>query len=397
MKNKVTRREFLAAGGIATAGFLLSNKAEAETQMNPATEELSLYIGTYTNKGSDGIYLASFDAKTGAISQKLSVKNVVQPSFLAVSNNGKFVYAVNETDDFDAQKSGYVSAFSVDPKTGDLRLLNKQTTKGGAPCHISLTTDGKFAVVANYTGGNVALFPIGADGSLEPASDSAQHSGSGPRKDRQEAAHAHSATFDRQNRFVFAADLGIDKIVIYRLDTQSKKLTGSQSQTYFLTKSGAGPRHFTFHPNDKLAFVINELDSTITSLSFDEKSGSLSEVQTVPTLPAGYSGSSTCADIHVSPDGNFVYGSNRGHDSLVVYKIDQSTGQLEFVEHVSCGGRKPRNFVIDPTGNYLLAANQDSNSVVVFKRDVQTGKLTKTDKSLTIPTPVCLKFAPRAA
>ncbi|MEP6902673.1 MAG: beta-propeller fold lactonase family protein [Actinomycetota bacterium] len=394
VNQKLTRRDFLAIGGSAVAGLLLSPKMNA--QSNKKTKEMILYIGTYTSTGkSEGIYVHKFDLETGKLTPLHTVKDVADPSFLTIDKDRKYLYAVNELLEYEGKKSGTVSAFAIDQKTGNLQFLNKQASLGGAPCFITTSENSKFALVANYLGGNVSSFPIEKDGRLGASVDLVQHTGFGPNKDRQESAHAHSITLDRNNRFAFAADLGIDKLMIYDFDAQKGKLKPNEAQAFYQTKPGAGPRHFSFHQNGKFAFLINELDTTITSLAYDEKSGTLKEIQTVPTLPVGVSGASnTCADIHVSPNGKFLYGSNRGHNSIVSYKIDEKTGKLEYIEHVSTGGKKPRNFAIDPAGKFLLAANQDSDNIVIFRIDEKTGKLQATGNSAEVPTPVCLKFIP---
>lgn len=392
-KYKITRREFLTIGGLGAAGTLAARNAFSQTGKKP--KEMLLYIGTYTSSGkSEGIYVHKFNTETGELKYLLTVKKVAEPSFLTIDKSGTYLYAVNELLEYEGKKSGAVSAFAIDRKTGNLQFLNRQPSLGGAPCFITTSDNKKFALVANYLGGNVAVYPLEKDGRLGAAADLAQHSGAGPNKDRQEAPHAHSITLDRNNRFAFAADLGIDKLMIYRFDDRTGKLVPNEAQAFYQTKPGAGPRHFSFHGGGKLAFLINELDLTVTSLAYDEKLGTLKEIQTVSTLPANYSGTgNSCADVHVSPDGRFLYGSNRGHNSIVLYKIDEITGRLEYVEHVSTGGKKPRNFAIAPGGKFLLAANQDSDNIVVFRVDEKTGKLQNTGFSAQVPVPVCLKFA----
>lgn len=356
--------------------------------------EMLVYIGTYTsgNTGSEGIYIYKLNMETGALTPYRTVANVVEPSFLVIDKRRKFLYAVNETLEYEGKKSGAVSSFAIDQKTGDLQFLNKQPSLGGAPCHISISDDGKYAMTANYLGGNVAVLPIQPDGRLGPAIDLKQHSGTGPNKDRQEAAHAHSITLDRKDRFAVACDLGADRIFIYKFDKRSGKLSLNPTQAFFQAAPGAGPRHFAFHPNGKFAFVINELSSSVTSLSYDEDQGTLKEIQTISTLPAGWTGANTCADIHISPDGAFLYGSNRGHDSITSFKIDGGSGKLETVENVSTQGKTPRNFAIDPTGKFLLAANQKSDSIVTFLIDKRSGRLQPTGNKATAPAPVCLKL-----
>jgi 6-phosphogluconolactonase len=398
-KNDFSRREFLQMVGGAAAIFpLAATAAYSQTSKNEKTKEMLVYVGTYTSgkSRSEGIYIYKFDAETGALSPYKTVANVVEPSFLAIDKDRKYLYSVNETVEYEGKKSGAVSAFAIDRKTGDLRFLNKQPSLGGAPCHVSVSKNGKFVLVANYLGGNVSVFPVETGGSLGASVDSEQHSGAGANRERQEAPHAHSIILDRNNRFAFVNDLGIDKIVIYRFDDETGKLEPNAEQPFYQTKAGAGPRHFKFHPRGRFAFVINELDSTISSLAYDEKRGTLKEIQTVSTLPADSTRrSNSCADIHVSPNGAFLYGSNRGHDSIVSFKIDETTGRLELIEHVSTQGRTPRNFAIDPTGAFLLAANQNSDSVVTFRIDEKTGKLQPTGNKVTIPTPVCLKLIPQ--
>ena len=388
INNKFTRREFLGTSLAGAASLALAQKTSAKSK------EMLLYIGTYTSSGkSEGIYVHKFDADTGNLTPLHTVKNVAEPSFLAINKDRKYLYAVNELVEYEGKKSGAVSAFAIDRKAGNLQFLNRQPSLGDAPCFITVSDNQKFVLVANYLGGNVSVYPIEKDGRLGASVDLAQHKGIGPNKDRQEAAHAHSITLDRNNRFAFAADLGIDKLMIYQFDDQTGKLKPNEAQAFYQTKPGAGPRHFAFHGSGKFAFLINELDLTITSLAYDEKLGTLKEIQTVPTLPAGASTAGvTCADIHTSPNGRFLYGSNRGHNSIVSYRIDEKTGKLEYIEHVSTGGKKPRNFAIEPNGKFLLVANQDSDNVVVFRIDEKTGKLQSTGITASVPVPVCLKF-----
>lgn len=391
-KNNLTRREFLEIGGLGAMGLMMSQNAISQPEI--FTKKMLLYIGTYTSTGkSEGIYVHEFDTTTGKLTPLHIVKNVLEPSFLTIDKERKFLYAVNELLEYEGKKSGAVSAFAIDQKTGNLQFLNKQSSLGSAPCHISITEDGKFVLVANYLGGNVSVYPIEKDGKLGASVDLVQHSGFGPNKDRQEAAHAHSINLVIPNRFACAADLGIDKIMIYRFDEKTGKLTANEKQPFYQSKAGSGPRHLTFHHNGKYGFVINELDLTVSALAFDNKLGTLTEIQTVPTLPSGASTNGvSCADIHISPNGKFLYGSNRGHNSIVSYQIDENTGRLEYIEHTSTMGKKPRNFAIDPSGKFLLVANQDSNNIVIFSIDEKTGKLQSTGNIASVPTPVCLKF-----
>ncbi len=394
-----TRRDFLKTAAVGVAGLTLSDSIFGQQSMNKNQKEMLVYIGTYTSgkSKSEGIYIHKLNLESGELKLHRTVKNVVEPSFLTIDKNKKYLYAVNETVEYEGKKSGAVSAFAIDQKTGDLTFLNKQPSLGGAPCHISTSSDGKFVLVANYAGGNVAVLPAEKNGKLGASIDSEQHSGSGANKKRQEAAHAHSVMLDEKNQFAFVNDMGIDRVMIYEFDKQSGNLKPNSAQPFYQTKAGAGPRHFKFHPSGKFAFVINELDATIASLACDAKRGTLAEIQIVPTLPADFSGANTCADIHVAPNGRFVYGSNRGHDSIVVYRIDERSGKLEYVEHTLTGGKTPRNFAIDPTGRFLLAANQNSDSIVVFRIDEQSGKLSQTANKAQVPSPVCLKLIPAFA
>jgi 6-phosphogluconolactonase len=391
-KHNFTRREFLQISGLGATSLLFASNAFSQSKKS--SKNMLLYVGTYTEKGSEGIYVYKFNAESGKLSKLHTVKDVVQPSYLTINKSQTYLYAVNELVEYEGKKSGSVSAFAIDQKTGNLTLLNKQPSLGDAPCHISITENEKFVLVANYLGGNVSVYPIEMGGKLGASVDLAQHTGFGPNKARQEAAHAHSINLDNKNRFAIAADLGIDKVMIYQFDDKTGKLTPNSAQPFFQTSAGAGPRHFTFHQNGKFAFVINELTSSITLFAYDEKNGTLNELQTISTLPKDFKGANTCADIHISPNGKFLYGTNRGHDSLAVYQIDEQTGKLNFVEHTSTGGKTPRNFTISPNGKFLLAANQNSDSIIVFKIDEKTGKLKQTKNRANVSMPVCLKLIP---
>lgn len=393
--DKMNRRRFLTELGTVAAALSLGRTAYPQMTPTQTRDEFLLYVGTYTtDTRSKGIYIYRFSTKDGSLRLHKTVGNVVDPSFLAIDDRNRYLYAVNETLEYEGKKSGAVSSFAIDQKTGGLTFLNKQPSMGGAPCHISITKDRRFALVANYVGGNLSVFPIEPSGKLKPASDLEQHTGTGPNKERQESAHAHSINLDRNNRFAAACDLGTDKVFIYKFDEQKGKLTANPSQPFFQTKPGAGPRHLAFHPNGNLAFVINELDSTVTSLAYDPARGTLKDVQTLSTLPPDWSGENSCAEIVVSPDGNFLYGSNRGYDTIVCYRIDQRSGKLNVIEQTSTGGKVPRNFTIDPTGRYLLAANQKSDNIVTFAIDRSSGKLRATGNNADVPAPVCLRLIP---
>lgn len=350
-----------------------------------------VYVGTYTTKRSEGIYLYRLDMASGALTLIGKTSGVANPSFLALHPSGRYLYAVNELGEFAGQRSGAVSAFSVDPQTGGLAFLNQQPSHGLHPCHLSVDRAGRFVLVTNYSSGSVAVLPIQEDGRLGPATDVVQHRGSGVDPRRQEGPHAHSVTLDAANRYAFVADLGLDRVMVYRLDPVHGRLTPNDTP-WVQVKPGAGPRHFAFHPRGRYAFVIHELDSTLTAFAYDDALGTLTERQTLSTLPPGFTGTSYCADVHVAPSGQFVYGSNRGHDSIAVFSFDADRGTLACLGHTSTQGKTPRNFAIDPTGTYLLAANQDTDSVVTLKIDPQTGHLTPTGHVAEVPMPVCLKM-----
>jgi 6-phosphogluconolactonase len=382
--DKLSRRQFMKAGGIGVLG------AFAARTYGWSNQSRLLYIGTYTNTDakSEGIYIYGMDPDSGALTRLGSAKSV-NPSFLTIDRSRRYLYAVNEVGDYLAKPSGGVSAFAMD-RSGNLRLLNEQATQGADPCYLSIDEKKRTLLVANYTGGNVSVLPVRSDGTLGMVSEVKQHEGSGP-KEQQKGAHAHCIILDRSERFAFAADLGIDKVMIYRFDRAGGKLTPNK-QPFAELQPGAGPRHLAFHPNGQYLYVICELDSTMTTFKYNEKDGTLTHVDTVSTLPSDFSGVSYCADVHVSASGKFLYGSNRGHNSIVVFEIDQNTGKLKPVEHVSTGGDWPRNFTLDPSGKFLLVANQRSDNVVVFSIQAQTGGLKPTGVDEKIPAPVCLKF-----
>jgi 6-phosphogluconolactonase len=364
--------------------------------------ELQVYLGTYTEKirfgtgqifegKGEGIHIFTMDPVTGSLQPIYTAKGIKNPSYLAFHPNRRYLYAVNELKDYEGDATGTLSSFAVDPQSGELQFINREPTHGTDPCYVTVDRTGKYALVANYSSGSVVVLPIREDGGLEEASDVLQHRGSSPDPVRQSGPHAHSVTLDVSNRFAYIPDLGLDKVMIYSFDPERGKLK-PHDQPWLETKPGAGPRHFVFHPDGTYAYLINELDSTIVSLGYDRKAGTLEEIQTAPALPESFEGKSTCADIHVDPSGRFLFGSNRGHDSIVIYKIDNRSGKLTYVGHESTQGRTPRNFVIDPTGKFLFAANQDTDNVVHFSIDQQSGRLTPSGQITSAPTPVCLKI-----
>ena len=381
----ISRRQFMKAGGIGLFGAI----AFPANAWSSQVRELTLYVGTYTSGKSEGIYVYRMDRATGALTRFSSIKSV-NPSFLTIDRSKRYLYAVNEVGEYAGKPGGGVSAFAIDPATGNLRLLNEQATQGADPCHLSIDSRKRALLVANYTGGSVTVLPVRTDGTLAMAVDVKQHEGSGP-KEQQKGPHAHCVILDRLERHALVADLGIDKVMIYRFDRATGNLSPAQ-QPYAELAAGAGPRHLTLHPSGKYLYVINELDSTMSAFKYNAVNGTLTLIETVSTLPGDFSGTSYCADVHVSASGKFLYGSNRGHDSIVVLEIDPRTGKLKLVEHVSTEGKWPRNFTIDPTGAFLLVANQRTDNVAIFSIDRHTGRLKSTGNTEEIPSPVCLKF-----
>lgn len=362
-----------------------------------AAGPVDVYVGTYTDgTESQGIYRLALDPETGQLEAKgLAADGVKNPSFLAFRPDGRFLYAVAEVSSFQDEKTGAVVAFAVEKPSGKLRKLNEQSSGGAGPCHLAVDRPGKHVLVANYTGGSVALLPIGDAGKLEEPSAISQHGGNSVNKRRQEGPHAHAVELDAANKIAVAADLGLDKLVLYRFDPEKHALR-PHDPPYVEIAPGSGPRHFAFHPDGRHAYTNNEISSTVTAFAYDPDRGTLETLQTVPTLPADFDGSrNSTAEIAVHPSGRFLYVSNRGHDSIAAYTIDPETGRLTPAGHTPTGGKNPRNFALDPTGRFLLAANQDSDSVVAFRIDEQTGQPEPTGSTASVPKPVCLVFPPR--
>ena len=363
----------------------------AITSMTAAADKPTqawVYFGTYSRGASKGIYVAKMDLTTGKITEPTLAAETKNPSFLAIHPNQQYLYAVNEVGQIKGEKSGGMTAFSIDPKTGKLTKLNEQLSKGGAPCHLVIDATGKNVLVANYTGGNIASLPIGSDGKLGQATGFVQHKGSSANPRRQKEPHAHSINLDANNRYAYAADLGLDRVLIYKFNATEGTFTENEP-AFAKVAPGSGPRHFALHPNQKSAYVINELKSTVTAFRADAKNGGLTEIQTISTLPASYKKASYTAEVQVHRTGKFLYGSNRGHDSIATFSIGED-GKLTSLGQESTQGKTPRNFGMDPTGKYLLAANQGSDSVVVFEINPKTGKLKATGEKLEVPVPVCV-------
>jgi 6-phosphogluconolactonase len=361
----------------------------------PPAREMTVFVGTYTTGASTskGIYTMRLNTETGQLSAPELAAETVSPSFLALHPTRPLLYAINETSTFQNKPGGGVSAFSIGGK-GTLKALNQQPSGGSGPCFVSLDKTGAVVLVANYGSGSVASLQLESNGSLKAAASTVQHEGSGADPNRQKGPHAHSINPDPTNKFAVATDLGIDRVLVYKLDPKAGTIVANDPPSATVTP-GSGPRHLAFHPNGKFAYVAEELKWMVTVFAWDAAKGALQEVQTIPMLPEGVDGAAiknSAADIHVHPNGKFVYASNRGHDSIVIYAVDQQTGKLTLVGHESTQGKTPRNFGIDPTGSFLLAANQQSDSVVAFKIDKNTGKLTPTGATAHIAAPVCIRF-----
>lgn len=374
---------------------MVSQVCAADTPAASEGTEL-VYVGTYTGPMSRGIYAYRLDLASGRCAPLGVAAEVKSPSFLAVHPSRKFLYSVNEISDLDGKPTGGVSAFAIDPASGKLTLLNQQSSQGAGPCHLVVDKTGQSVLVANYGGGTVAALPIDADGKLRPAASAIQHKGSSVNPARQEAPHAHSINLDPGNRFAVAADLGLDKVLVYRFEPAASKLVPNDPPAATL-KPGSGPRHFAFHPSAKFGYVINEILCTLTAFAYDDQHGRLTELETISTLPEGekLKPEYSTAEVQVHPSGKFVYGSNRGHDSITVFAVDEARGTLRWVENKSTQGKTPRGFGIDPSGRYLLAANQDSHTIKVFRIDQSTGRLTATGETLEVGSPVCVKFVVR--
>jgi 6-phosphogluconolactonase len=350
-----------------------------------------VFVGTYTKDRTEGINRFLLDPKTGALTPLGVTPDGRNPSFLALDTAHRRLYAVNEVGEFDGQATGSVTAYTIGPDNGELALLNRQSSGGSGPCHLTLDSAGRNVLVANYGGGSVAVLPIALDGQLGAPTCVIQHVGSSVDKSRQEGPHAHSVTLDAANRFAIVADLGLDKLMVYRFDADQGKLVPNQPP-FAEVAPGSGPRHFAFGAEERHAYVINEMASTITEMEYDAEHGTFKAVQTVHTLPQDYSGQNTTAEIQLDPSGRFLYGSNRGHNSIAIFAVAPGTGRLHLVGFQSTEGKNPRNFAIDPTGTFLLAANQDSDSIIVFRIDPRSGLLKPTGHQAHVPHPVCIRY-----
>jgi 6-phosphogluconolactonase len=388
----LSRRDFISLSALGVAGCAVPRLGRMKRE-----EDRMLYIGTYTDDHrSKGIYLVRLSPATGAMSVVSLAAETANPSFVALSPDGGTAFAVNEIGEVDGQPGGAVTAFSRDRAANSLAQLGTASTKGAAPCYVSTDLTGRFLFVANYSSGNVAMYPILPGGGLGAMAAFIQHHGHGPDAERQEGPHAHCVIPDPSNRFVLVADLGIDRIMVYRFDAQSGQLNTSTAGQGLLAP-GSGPRHLAFHPSGRVLYVTNELSSTVTAFRYDPETGSLTELQTVPAVSEPTAVRNAPADIHLHPSGRFLYMSNRGHNSIAVFAVDPATAKLSPVQLAPTGGDWPRNFGIDPSGEMLIVANQRSDSLRSFRIDSATGALQSTGMRLSLPAPVCVRFIPAAS
>lgn len=390
LHEKVTRLKMMRIG-LLTINALLGLSFAASLAH---AAEYFMYVGTYTNLQSKGIYAFRFDSTTGKLSPLGLAVKTPSPSYLALHPNGRFLYAVNEISHFQRMTAnGSVSAFSIDSSTGMLKLMNAQASQGDGPCHLALGSQGKCVIVANYNNGSISAFPISDDGFLKQSSAFFQHLGSSVNPKNQKSPHAHCVAVSPDNRFALVADLGLDQVLVYHLNAADGTMSVNEPR-YAKVAPGSGPRHLAFHPNGKFVYSINEIASTITTFAYAAQAGTLSELQTVSTIPKDFKEHNDTAELQVHPSGKFLYGSNRGHDSIAVFAIDPAAGTLKPIEHVPTQGKTPRGFSIDPTGAFLIAGNQQSNTIAVFKIDRATGRLTLTGPPITSMSPVSFVFAP---
>ncbi len=375
---------------ILKLAFLLLPFLLMQACTSPKAEYL-VYAGTYTGHGSDGIYAYRFNPDQGALTAIGLVANTDNPSFIAIDSAGRFLYAVNELDSFQNQPSGAVSVFEIDKKSGQLKLLQQISSLGAAPAHVSIDKSGRFLLVANYNGGNAAVFPIGSDGKLGLRTSLLQDSGSSVNPDRQLAPHAHFIQVTNNNKFALLADLGIDEIVISRFNDKTGSLFPADSGNAKL-EPGSGPRHIAFDPFGKFVYVLNELTSTITVFAIDAETGKMQTEQTLSSLPENFKGYNSAAEISVDAKGKYLYASNRGDNSIGQFSINPNDGSLLPVDWVSSGGKSPRHFAIDPTGQWLFAANQESGNIALFRINQDNGRLNLVSDTTKIVAPVCVRF-----
>jgi 6-phosphogluconolactonase len=389
--------------GVVVALFLLAMIAPlAAAQTKPmekdAPVEPFVYVGTYTQKGSKGIYVYRLKTRNLEVSQNITLDplglaaETTNPSFLEVDHKRRLMFAVNEVDAFNGKPTGAVSAFKMEPD-GKLTLINQVSSGGKGPCHLVLDRDGKHLLIANYGGGSVSVIPVAEDGKLSEPSDVKQHEGNSVNPQRQEGPHAHCVTMSPDNAYAYVCDLGLDKVIIYKFDARAGKLAPSDP-AFMQTKPGAGPRHMTLRPDGKFAYVLNELDSTVSACEVDPKTGALKELQTISTLPGYYDGPNTAAEIQMHPSGKWVYTSNRGNETIILFSIDGEKGTLTWVEEQNTGGKKPRHFGIEPSPRHMIICNQDSDTVLISRIDAGNGRLKPSGVFTKVSSPACGVFVP---
>ena len=354
-----------------------------------------MYVGTYTNKGSKGIYVYRYDSDSGKVEDLGLGAETENPSFLVADSAGKHLYAVNETHKYKGEASGAVTGFSIDRKSGKLTTINQVSSHGADPCYISFDRSGKYVLVANYTGGTVSVFPVASDGKLGEASSVMEDQGQlGPNHERQERAHAHWIEASERNRFAYVADLGLDRVLIYKFEASKGALSRGEPADSFsaVLDPGTGPRHVVFSKDGKFMYVLAEMGSSVTAFANDNEK--YRSIQKISALPQGFSGQNDAAEIVMHPSGKFLYTSNRGDDSIAVFAVDHASGKLTSVARTPSGGKTPRNFAVDPAGTHLLAANEDTGNIVEFAIDGKTGKLTSAGELAKVASAVCVVFVP---
>jgi len=359
--------------------------------MEISTDKLIGYIGTYTQGGSEGIYGFTLDTESGSIENISVAARLENPTYIAIDKNNKYLYSVVKAPNEKNLESNGVSAYTLNSSTGELKLLNYETLEGKSPCHVSIDKNSRYVFSANYHEGTLSVFPITDAGSVAMPSDIIRHTGSGPNKERQEAPHVHFASLSPDEKYLFAVDLGTDRIEAYDFDFEKGKLHHNLNLSISL-KPGCGPRHLVFHPNGKFIYVITELSSEVVVLEYNPQDFNVKEIEYISTLPMDFNGDNTGAAIHISKDGRYLYTSNRGHNSIAVFSVDGETGKLQPISHNSTLGDGPRDFNIDPTGRFLIAANQNTSNIVTYSINEETGTLKHIGESINIPNPVCVKF-----
>lgn len=359
--------------------------------MNSNSRCLKLYIGTYTSSRSKGIYSLNLDGENGKLDKLTLQAELSNPSYLTTDASNRFLYSVIETETFKDVYGGAVAAFSIDSQTGVLGLINYQSTKGKSPCHLHIDSGSNYLYAANYSEGTFSMFPVNKDGGIQQAISIIEHCGSGPNSNRQEKPHVHFVALTPEEGHLCAVDLGIDKVMVYNLVQGSKGLTPAEYSSIDIS-AGSGPRHIRFHPNGRFAYVVNELSSDIAVLRYHSGDCKFDVLQYISCLPQDYKGDSYCAALRISPDGDYIYASNRGHDSIACFKIDKYSGKLELVSHTSTFGSYPRDFIISPDGKFLFAANQNSDNIVTYQIMKDSGCLKQINEPITVPSPVCLRI-----